>query len=140
MSSTERNKVKSFGDPSIDHKEKADRFLVVGALKGLRFHTQPRKKMKVSILIRSVTSVTSKKSLKKGEPLELNCLVSKLWFHLNICVNYQIFQLFLCKFSNSSCYWCHQCHQKNGDERNYAPILFTFLKSSVSPMSPAKWR
>ena len=33
MSSTERNKVKSFGDPSIDHEEMADRFLVVGALK-----------------------------------------------------------------------------------------------------------
>ena len=30
MSSTERNKVKSFGDPSIDHEEMADRFLVVG--------------------------------------------------------------------------------------------------------------
>ena len=101
-----------------------------------RFHTQPRKKMKVSILIKSVTSVTSKKSLKKGEPLELNCLVSKLWFHLNICVNYQIFQLFLCKFSNSSCYWCHQCHQKNGDERNY--VLIYFLMSSVSPELPAK--
>ena len=33
MSSTERNKVKSFGDPSIDHEEMEDRFLVVGALK-----------------------------------------------------------------------------------------------------------
>ena len=33
MSSTKRNKVKSFGDPSIDHEEMADRFLVVGALK-----------------------------------------------------------------------------------------------------------
>ena len=33
MSSTERNKVKSFGDPSIDHEEMADRFLVVGAQK-----------------------------------------------------------------------------------------------------------
>ena len=33
MSSTERNKVKSFGDPSIDHEEMADQFLVVGALK-----------------------------------------------------------------------------------------------------------
>ena len=31
MSSTERNKVKSFGDPSIDHGEMADRFLIVGA-------------------------------------------------------------------------------------------------------------
>ena len=35
MSSTERNKVKSFGDPSIDHEEMADRFLVVGALNAL---------------------------------------------------------------------------------------------------------
>ena len=33
MSSTERNKVKSFGDPSIDHEEMADQFLVVGAQK-----------------------------------------------------------------------------------------------------------
>ena len=31
MSSTERNKVKSFGDPSIAHGEMADRFLIVGA-------------------------------------------------------------------------------------------------------------
>ena len=31
MSSTERKKVKSFGDPSIDHGEMADRFLIVGA-------------------------------------------------------------------------------------------------------------
>ena len=31
MSSTERNKVKSFGDTSIAHKEMADRFLIVGA-------------------------------------------------------------------------------------------------------------
>ena len=37
MSSTERNKVKSFGDPSIDHEEMADRFLVVGALKAPLF-------------------------------------------------------------------------------------------------------
>ena len=33
MSSTKRNKVKSFGDHGIDHEEMADRFLVVGALK-----------------------------------------------------------------------------------------------------------
>ena len=32
MSSTERNKVKSFGDPSIDQGEMADRFLIVGAI------------------------------------------------------------------------------------------------------------
>ena len=44
-------------------------------------------------MIRGVTSVISKKNLKKGEPLELNCLVSKLWFHLNIYVNYQIFHV-----------------------------------------------
>ena len=31
MSSTKRNKVKSFGDPSIAHGEMADRFLIVGA-------------------------------------------------------------------------------------------------------------
>ena len=31
MSSTERNKVKSFGDPSIAHGKMADRFLIVGA-------------------------------------------------------------------------------------------------------------
>ena len=31
MSSTERNKVKSFGDPSIAHREMADRFLIVEA-------------------------------------------------------------------------------------------------------------
>ena len=43
MSSTERDKVKSFGDPSVDHGQTADRILVVGALmvplfqKGLRF-------------------------------------------------------------------------------------------------------
>ena len=33
MSSTKRNKVKSFGDLSIDHEEMEDQFLVVGALK-----------------------------------------------------------------------------------------------------------
>ena len=32
MSSTERNKVKSFGDPSVDQGKMADRFLVVGAI------------------------------------------------------------------------------------------------------------
>ena len=32
MSSTERNKVKSFGDPSVDHGEMAEQFLVVGAI------------------------------------------------------------------------------------------------------------
>ena len=32
MSSTESNKVKRFGDPSVDKGEMADRFLVVGAI------------------------------------------------------------------------------------------------------------
>ena len=32
MSSFERNKVKSFGDSSVDHGEMADQFLVVGAI------------------------------------------------------------------------------------------------------------
>ena len=38
MSSTKRNKVKSFGDPSIAHGEMADRFLIVGAFNAPLFN------------------------------------------------------------------------------------------------------
>ena len=44
----------------------------------------------------SVTSVTSKKIQKKGAPLGIkpSCQqVSILWFHLNNCVNFQIFHV-----------------------------------------------
>ena len=47
MSSTERNKVKSFGDPSIAHGEMADRFLIVGAFNAPPPVTNRVKDMKI---------------------------------------------------------------------------------------------
>ena len=49
MSSTERNKVKSFGDPSIAHGEMADRFLIVGA-----FNAPPL--LQIGLIINSLSS------------------------------------------------------------------------------------
>ena len=66
-----------------------------------------------------------KKIQKKGDPLgiKLSCLpVDTFWFHLNICIKFQIFHVTgvtsvtskwqTKKSGTHSFFWCHQCHQQ----------------------------
>ena len=97
-------------------------------------------------LMSSVSPVTGKKIQKKGDPLgiKLSCLpVDTFWFHLNICINFQIFHVTgvtsvtskreIKKLGSLSFFWCHQCqqsYQQKIQKRGRHPWNQTVLSAS----------